>query len=202
MIQPMFDLVPLIEAVGYIGLFLIILAESGIFIGFFLPGDSLLFTAGFLASQGYLNIWILAPLLFVAAVIGDAVGYTFGKKVGPRLFNRPESFFFRPSHMEKTAAFYEKHGVKTIIFARFVPVVRTFAPIMAGVGGMKYATFARYNVIGALLWAVGLTSLGYLFGNIIPDADRYVLPVVGLIVIFSLIPPVWQYLRERKERVK
>lgn len=202
MIQPMFDLVPLIEAVGYIGLFLIILAESGIFIGFFLPGDSLLFTAGFLASQGYLNIWILIPLLFVAAVIGDAVGYTFGKKVGPRLFNKPESFFFRPSHIEKTTTFYEKHGVKTIIFARFVPVVRTFAPIMAGVGGMKYATFARYNVIGALLWAVGLTSLGYLFGNIIPNADRYVLPVVGLIVIFSLIPPVWQYLRERKERVK
>ncbi|MCR4279457.1 MAG: VTT domain-containing protein [Candidatus Zambryskibacteria bacterium] len=196
----MFDLVSLIEFGGYIGLFLIIFAESGILIGFFLPGDSLLFTAGFLASQGFLNIWILIPLLFVAAVAGDAVGYWFGKKAGPRVFSREKSFFFHPSHVENTAAFFEKHGVKTIILARFVPVVRTFAPIMAGVGGMKYRTFAKYNIIGGLLWAVGLTTLGYLFGNFIPDADRYILPVILLIVITSLAPPAWQYFKERRQK--
>lgn len=196
----MFDLVSLIEFGGYIGLFLIIFAESGILLGFFLPGDSLLFTAGFLASQGLLNVWILLPLLFVAAVLGDAVGYTFGKKAGPRVFSREKSFFFHPSHVEKTAAFFEKHGVKTIILARFVPVVRTFAPIMAGVGGMKYRTFAKYNIIGGLLWAVGLTSLGYLFGNFTPDADRYILPIVLLIVITSFIPPAWQYFKEKKSK--
>lgn len=195
----MFDLVPLIETVGYLGLFIIIFAESGVLIGFFLPGDSLLFTAGFLASQGYLNIWFLLPTLFVAAVLGDAVGYTFGKKIGPRIFNRKESLLFHPDHVVKTAAFFEKHGVKTIVFARFVPVVRTFAPIMAGVGGMSYPTFARYNILGAMLWAVGLTSAGYLFGNIIPDADRYVLPVIGLIILISFIPPAWQYFKEKRK---
>jgi membrane-associated protein len=196
----MFDLVPLIEAAGYIGLFLIIFAESGVFIGFFLPGDSLLFTAGFLASKGVLNVWILLPTLFIAAVLGDAVGYTFGRKIGPRIFNKPKSILFRPDHVKRTAEFFEKHGVKTIIFARFVPVVRTFAPIMAGVGGMKYRTFAHYNVLGAMLWAVGLTSAGYLFGNIVPDADHYVLPVIGLIIIVSFIPPAWQYWRERRKK--
>lgn len=196
----MFDLKSLIEFGGYIGLFTIIFAESGILIGFFLPGDSLLFTAGFLASQGLLNVWILLPLLFVAAVLGDAVGYTFGKKIGPRIFTREESFFFRPSHVERTAAFFENHGVKTIILARFVPVVRTFAPIMAGVGGMKYRVFAKYNVIGALLWAVGLTLAGYTFGNFIPNADHYILPIVGLIVITSFIPPVWHYFKGRREK--
>lgn len=193
----MFDLVSLIEASGYIGLFIIIFAESGILLGFFLPGDSLLFTAGFLASQGFLKIWILLPLLFVAAVLGDAVGYTFGKKVGPRVFNRPESFFFHPSHVDKTNAFFEKHGVKTIILARFVPIVRTFAPIMAGVGGMKYSTFARYNVIGALLWAVGMTGLGYIFGNFIPNADHYILPIIGVIILISFVPPALEYWKEK-----
>lgn len=196
----MFDLIPFIETVGYIGLFAIIFAESGILIGFFLPGDSLLFTAGFLASQGLLNIWILLPLLFIAAVLGDAVGYTFGKKVGPKIFTREKSFFFRPSHVVKTAAFFEKHGVKTIVLARFIPVVRTFAPIMAGVGGMRYRTFATYNILGALLWATGLTLLGYIFGNIIPDADRFILPIIGLIIAVSFIPPVWHYLKEKREK--
>ncbi len=194
----MFDLVSLIEFGGYIGLFLIIFAESGILIGFFLPGDSLLFTAGFLASQDILNIWILIPLLFIAAVLGDAVGYTFGKRMGPKIFTREKSLFFHPSHVEKTRAFFEKHGVKTIVLARFFPAVRTFAPIMAGVGGMKYSTFAKYNVIGALLWSVGLTLGGYLFGNIIPDADKYILPVILTILVVTTIPPAWQYLRGRK----
>lgn len=195
----MFDLVPLIEASGYLGLFAIVFAESGILLGFFLPGDSLLFTAGFLASQGFLRIEILLPLLFVAAFTGDSVGYFFGQKVGPKIFSRPKSFFFNPENVEKTRHFFEKYGAKTIVLARFIPVVRTFAPIMAGVGEMRYKTFVFYNFIGALLWAVGLTSLGYIFGNVIPDADRYIIPIVLLIIIASLTPPVWHFYQERKK---
>ena len=195
----MFDLIKLIEFGGYIGLFAIVFAESGLFFGFFLPGDSLLFTAGFLASQGYFSILPLILLLLVAAILGDAVGYTFGRKAGPKIFSRPESFFFKPSHVEKTSQFFEKYGAKTIFLARFVPIVRTFAPIMAGVGGMKYATFARYNVIGGICWAAGMTLLGYFFGRVIPDADRYILPIVGLIIVISLIPPALEYWKEKKE---
>lgn len=193
----MFDIISLIQFSGYLGLFLIIFAESGLFFGFFLPGDSLLFTAGFLSSQGYFSIIPLILLLFIAAVSGDAVGYLFGKKVGPKVFSRPESFFFHPSHVEKTARFFDKYGAKTILLARFVPVVRTFAPIMAGVGEMKYRTFAKYNALGALLWAIGLTVLGYLFGQKVPNADQYVIPIVALIIVLSLIPPVWEYFKER-----
>ena len=194
----MFDIVSLIQVSGYLGLFLIIFAESGLFFGFFLPGDSLLFTAGFLSSQGYFSIIPLILLLFIAAVSGDAVGYLFGKKVGPKIFSRSESFFFHPSHVEKTAKFFDKYGAKTILLARFVPIVRTFAPIMAGVGEMKYRTFAKYNALGALLWAIGLTVLGYLFGQKVPNADQYVIPVVALIIVLSIIPPIWEYLKERK----
>ena len=196
----MFDLVSIIELSGYFGLFLIVFAESGLFFGFFLPGDSLLFTAGFLASQGYFPIMPLALMLFVAAVAGDAVGYAFGRKVGPRIFSRPESSFFKPSHIEKTTAFFDKYGAKTIFLARFVPIIRTFAPIMAGVGGMKYRIFARYNVVGGFFWAVGLTFLGYVFGQSIPDADRYILPIVALIIVISFIPPLLEYWKERKNR--
>lgn len=187
----------LVEAGGYIGLFAIIFAESGLLIGFFLPGDSLLFTAGFLSSQGFLNIWILVPLLFVAAVTGDAVGYLFGKKFGPRVFNKEESFFFHPKHVDKTSQFFEKYGTKTIMLARFIPVVRTFAPIMAGVGGMKYTTFVRYNVIGALIWAVGMTLLGYIFGEMVPHAEKYVVPIVIVIILTSFIPPVIEYFKNK-----
>lgn len=196
----MFDLIPLIQAAGYIGLFLIIFAESGILIGLFLPGDSLLFTTGFLASQGYLNIWVLIPLLYAAAFLGDSTGYWIGEKVGPRIFNRPKSFWFNPENVEKTRIFFAKHGSKAVVLARFIPIVRTFIPVMAGVGEMKYKTFVFYNALGALLWAIGLTSLGYWFGNVIPDADRYILPVVALIVLVSLVPPAWQYLSERKKQ--
>lgn len=195
----MFDLVSIIQFGGYLGLFAIIFAESGLFFGFFLPGDSLLFTAGFLASQGYFSIIPLVILLFIAAVAGDAVGYAFGRRVGPKIFSRPESFFFRPSHVDKTAAFFEKYGPKTIFLARFVPIVRTFAPIMAGVGGMKYKVFARYNIVGGFFWAVGMTLLGYFFGQVIPDAERYILPIVAVIVVISLIPPFVEYWRGRRK---
>ena len=196
----MFDLVALVKTAGYLGLFVIIFAESGLFFGFFLPGDSLLFTAGFLASQGYLAIGPLIIMLFVAAVAGDAVGYLFGKKMGPRIFSRPKSFWFNPSHTEKTRTFFEHYGPKTILLSRFLPVVRTFAPIMAGVGGMRYRTFAIYNAIGALLWACGITLLGYLFGNSVPHADKYIVPIVLVIIITSVLPTVWQIIKERQKK--
>ena len=195
----MFDLTSLIQTAGYLGLFAIIFAESGLLVGFFLPGDSLLFTAGFLASQGFLRIEVLVPLLFAAAFIGDSAGYFFGKKVGPKVFSRPKSLWFNPANVDKTRAFFERYGAKTIVLARFIPVVRTFAPIMAGVGEMKYKTFVTYNFIGALLWAAGLTLAGYFFGQVIPDADKYVLPVVALIILASLAPPAWHYIRGFKK---
>lgn len=195
----MFDLVSLVKGAGYLGLFAIIFAESGILVGFFLPGDSLLFTAGFLASQGYLAIIPLIILLFFAAVLGDAVGYFFGKKVGTKIFSRPESFWFRPSHIEKTKSFFERYGAKTILLSRFLPAVRTFAPIMAGVGEMRYRVFAVYNAIGALLWACGLTLLGYVFGQTIPKADKYIVPVVLVIIVLSILPTTWQIIKERRK---
>lgn len=196
----MFDLPNLIQTVGYLGLFLIVYVESGILIGLFLPGDSLLFTAGFLASQGYLNIFILLPIFFLGAFLGDQTGYIIGKKFGPKIFSRPKSFWFKPENVEKTAAFFEKHGKKAIVLARFVPIVRTFIPVMAGVGQMKYEVFIFYNLMGAVLWGVGITLLGYIFGNVIPDADRYILPIVGFIVLASLVPGAIEFWKSRRKQ--
>lgn len=190
-----FDLESLVRTAGYIGLFFIIFAESGLLIGFFLPGDSLLFTAGFVASQGALDIRILAPLCFVAAVTGDAVGYAFGNSVGRRLYNRPESRFFKRAHLLQAEAFFAKHGGKAIILARFMPVVRTFTPIVAGMGTMPYPRFAAFNLIGGFLWAVGLTVAGYFLGSTIPDVDKYLLPIIAVIIVVSIAPSafhVWK----------
>lgn len=195
-----FELDSLIETVGYVGLFLIIFAESGLLIGFFLPGDSLLFTAGFLASQGYFDLTYLATTCFVAAILGDNVGYAFGQRVGKRLFKKEDSLLFHKDHILKAQLFYEKHGAKTIVLARFVPVVRTFAPIVAGIGDMNYKTFMIYNLFGGLIWAVGLTVLGYYAGNLIPDVDKYLLPIVGAIVILSVLPSVWHILQDEHSR--
>ena len=196
------DLIYFIITIGYIGLFGIIFAESGLFIGFFLPGDSLLFTAGFLASQKILNIAILLPLTFVAAVIGDSFGYTFGRRVGYKLFRREDSIFFHKDHLEKARAFYEKHGGKTIIIARFIPVVRTFAPILAGVGKMQYSTFLFFNVIGAIIWAIGVTMLGYFLGNAIPGIDKYLLPIIVFIILVSILPGIIHVLKNKEDRAK
>lgn len=182
------DLVSLVKTAGYAGLFLIIFAESGLFIGFFLPGDSLLFTAGFLASQGFLSIWALAPLMFVAAILGDNFGYAFGKKVGPAIFNREDSRFFHKDHLERARVFYEKHGAKTLVLARFLPVVRTFAPILAGVARMRYKTFFFYNILGAVLWALGMTWLGYFLGATVPGVDKYLIPIILAIIVVSILP--------------
>ncbi|MBI2635544.1 MAG: VTT domain-containing protein [Parcubacteria group bacterium] len=195
-----FDLVTFIKGAGYLGLLGIIFAESGLLIGFFLPGDSLLFTAGFLASQGYFNIIILIILCFIGAVLGDSFGYAFGKKTGPKLFKREDSLIFKKSHLERARIFYETHGGKTIILARFMPVIRTFAPIIAGVGVMRYSVFLFYNVIGAALWAVGLPLIGYFLGNAIPDVDKYIIPIVIMIIIASIAPPIVHILKSEEHR--
>lgn len=195
-------------SVGYAGIFAIIFAESGLLIGFFLPGDSLLFTAGFLASVNPLDpsqppIFSLPALLvgcFLAAVIGDSVGYTFGRRVGPRLFQREDSILFHKKNVLKAQAFYEKHGGKAIVLARFVPIVRTFAPIVAGVGTMEYRRFLMFNLLGGLLWAVGVTLAGYFLGSVVPDVDRYLLPIVGVIVLISVAPALYHVFKEEESR--
>ena len=194
----------LLETFGNLGLLLIVFAESGLFFGFFLPGDSLLFTAGLLSAQsgdGNLGVWpiyVLLPLLFIAAVAGDQVGYAFGNKVGPALFKRPDSRLFKQEHIERATRFFEKHGAKTIVLARFVPIVRTFAPILAGVGRMPYRTFLRYNLLGGFLWAVGVTSLGYFLGKQFPELEDYLLPVIVVIVALSLIPVAVEVIKARR----
>lgn len=197
-----FDLPDFIQKVSYAGIFFIIFAESGLFFGFFLPGDSLLFTAGFLASQGILNEWILLPLVFVAAVLGDNVGYWFGKRVGPKIFNKENSLIFNKKHIEEAQKFYDKHGVKTIVLARFVPVVRTFAPIVAGVGKMHYPTFLTFNMIGGLLWGIGVSLAGLFLGNLIPDVDKYLLPIIALIILLSISPGIVHFLKDEENRRK
>lgn len=196
----MFDLTSFITAAGYAGVVAIVFAESGLLIGFFLPGDSLLFTAGFLASQGYFDVTLLSLFAFIAAVVGDSVGYSIGYRMGPKVFKREDSILFHRDHVARTQAFYEKHGGKAILLSRFLPVVRTFAPVMAGVGRMKYATFLSYNVIGGLLWAVGLTLLGYFLGTTIPNVDRYLLPIIVLIILLSVSPTLYHLLKDRETR--
>jgi len=186
---------------GEIVLWLIIFAETGLLIGFFLPGDSLLFTAGILAGQGKLDIAMVVLGCFVFAVLGDQVGYTIGQRLGPRLFSQPDSKLFRQEYVERTKAFFEKHGPKTIVIARFVPIVRTFAPTLAGVGEMRRKTFLLYNVMGAFLWAIGVTMLGYALGDVIgEDVDTYLLPMIAVIILVSLIPPLLEWRKARKHK--
>lgn len=200
------DLVELVKWAGVFGVALIIFAESGLLIGAFLPGDSLLFTAGFLTYTGFLSIDInlLVVILFLAAVLGDSTGYTFGRRVGRRLFNRPDSRLFKQAYVEKAESFYEKHGGKTIIMARFIPFVRTFAPVIAGTAKMKYQTFLTYNIIGALLWAVGITYLGYFLGSWFEsmglDIDQVILPAAAVIIFISIAPPLYHLLKEKEQR--
>lgn len=194
------DFGALIQGVGLAGLFAIIFAESGLFVGFFFPGDSLLFAAGFLASQGVFNIFIVIAVSFCAAVLGDSFGYAFGRRIGPKIFIKEESLFFRREYVDRAKKFYEKHGKKAVVLARFVPFVRTFAPIFAGVGMMHYRTFLLYNVMGGILWAIGLPFLGYYLGNLVPDVDRYLLPLIIFIVVISSAPALLRVLREKELR--
>ena len=191
-----FDLVQIIQTVGYIGLFAIVFAESGLFFGFFLPGDSLLLTAGLLASQGKLEIAMLLIILPVAAILGDNVGYWFGKKTGSHIFSRDESLLFRRKNLLAARAFYDKHGGKTIILARFMPFIRTFAPIVAGAVEMPFRRFFAFNVIGGVLWGVGVTLAGYYLGQTIPGIDRYFLVIVGAVILVSALPAALHMAKE------
>lgn len=194
----------LLRSFGTIGLFLIIFAESGLLIGFFLPGDSLLFTAGLFAAKGDLNIVVILIGTFVAAVAGDQVGYLFGKRVGPAIFRRPNSKIFKQSYVERADEFFDRHGAKTILLARFVPVVRTFAPILAGVGKMQYRTFLAFNVMGGFLWAVGVTSLGFFLGEAIgtENIDKYLLPIIMVIIVISVSPAIFEIVRHRRKAAR
>lgn len=196
----MFDVVSLVQLGGYVGIFLILFAETGLFIGFFLPGDSLLFAAGFLASQGYLNIWLLVPLALGAAILGNAVGYWLGRKLGPLIFSRKNSLIFSQENVIRSQKFYEHHGGKALILARFVPIIRTFVPILAGVGGMDIRKFQQYNIMGGVIWTAGITLLGYFLGRTVPNIDQYILPVIIAIVLVSVLPGMIHILRNREER--
>ena len=203
---PGFDLLEFIKMASILGVALVVFAESGLLIGFFLPGDSLLFTTGFLIHAGFLNINIhLAVLIiFLAAILGDSVGYAFGRKLGPKLFRKQDARFFKQDYIQKAQAFYEKHGGKTIIIARFVPIVRTFAPIVAGAGKMEYKRFLAFNIVGGFLWAAGVTYLGYSLGSVFESAgieiDHVLLPIIAVIILISVLPPAIHILKDKKNR--
>lgn len=194
------DLTTFLQVVGYPGIFAIIFAESGLIVGFFLPGASLLFTAGLLAGVGVFNPWILIPLVTIAAILGDNVGYWFGKKVGIKLFTRQNSRFFHQEHLRKTQHFYEKYGAKAIIMARFVPFVRTFAPIVAGIASMHYRTFMICNLIGALLWATGVTTLAYFVGARFPIIGEHLEAFILTIIFITMIPIMIDAIRHYRAR--
>jgi membrane-associated protein len=202
---PGVDLRLLLETVGYLGLLAIVFAESGLLIGFFLPGDSLLFTAGLLSSPAFnfFDIWLLLPMVAVAAIAGDSVGYAFGRRVGPRLFHREDSFWFHRKHLERAHAFYEKHGGKTIVLARFLPIVRTFAPIVAGMGAMSYSKFLFYNVFGGVFWTILMVGGGYFFGTLLPpeSVERYLVAVILLIIAVSIAPTALHLYRENRSAI-
>ncbi len=196
--RTVYNVPELIRYVGLIGLILIVFAETGLLIGFFLPGDSLLITAGLFAARGDLDIAMLQLTLIPAAIIGDATGYYIGKHTGTALYNRPDSLLFRREHIRITQEFYAKHGGKTIVIARFIPILRTFAPVVAGVGNMGYRRFAIFNVVGAILWVSGMTLAGYLLGNMVPDIESRIHLVIAGVIGLSLLPPAIAWLRRAR----
>ena len=195
------DIISLVQTFGILGILVVVFVESGVFFGFFFPGDSLLFTAGLLASQGLLNIWILLVLVPFAAILGVNFGYWFGKKIGHRLFIKEDSFFFHKHHIERTREFYAKYGVKAIVISRFVPVVRTFTPILAGIGEMPYGVFMKYNILGGILWTTSMILLGYTLGSTISNVDSYLLPIVLVIVVISFLPVLREVLKNKKVKI-
>jgi membrane-associated protein len=195
--RTVYNVPELIRLGGMTALILIVFAETGLMVGFFLPGDSLLVTAGLFAAKGDLDIFWLNLALIAAAILGDATGYWIGRRAGQALYNRPNSFFFRREHLIRTHDFYEKHGGKTIVIARFVPIVRTFAPVVAGAAQMTYRDFAFYNVAGGIAWVVSMTLTGYYLGLLVPDIDRHLHLVVAVVIFLSLLPGIVAWLRER-----
>ncbi len=196
----MFDVNNLVQSGGILLVSLIIFAESGLLIGFFLPGDTLLLGAGIIASQGQISIYVLILSVVIAAVLGDNVGYSIGRRTGHKIFKKEDGILFQKEHLERAEAFYEKHGGKTIIIARFVPIVRTFAPLVAGVGKMPRKKFMSYNVVGAVLWGAGITLLGYWFGSKVPHLDKYINYVLVGVIIASLGFSFLHLLREERVR--
>jgi len=197
-----YSLDALIQWGGYALLVAIVFAETGLLIGCFLPGDSLLITAGLLAAAGHLNIWWLNGLLIAAAIIGDSVGYAIGVRLGPRIFTRQKSLLFNPKHVERTHRFYEKYGPKTIVIARFVPIVRTFAPVLAGVGTMRYRRFLFYNVAGGIGWVVSMSWAGFLLGRTVPNISRHIHVLVIVVIVLSCVPIAVEIYRERRKAAK
>lgn len=194
-----YSLDALIQWGGYVLLVAIVFAETGLLIGCFLPGDSLLITAGLLAAAGHLNIWWINVLLMAAAIVGDSVGYAIGARLGPRIFTREKSLLFNPKHVVRTQQFYEKYGPKTIVIARFVPIIRTFAPVLAGVGAMRYRRFLTYNVLGGIGWVASMSWAGYLLGHAVPNISKHMHLLVIVIIVLSCIPIAVEIYRERRK---
>ena len=188
----------LIRTVGPYGLMAVVFAETGLLVGFFLPGDSLLITAGVFAAGGLLDIRLLVPSLIVAAIVGNATGYAIGKRTGKALYSRPDSLLFRREHLQMTHDYYEKHGAITIVLAQFIPILRTFAPVVAGVAEMGYTRFATYNVVGAIAWVTSMTLGGYALGNIVPNIEQRIHYVVAVVIAISLLPPAIAWFRRRR----
>jgi membrane-associated protein len=188
----------LIVNFGTIGLLVMVFVESGLLVGFFLPGDSLLFTAGLLASQGRLNLAVVVIGSALAAIAGDQVGFGIGRRLGPALFRKPDARLFKRRHLERATKYFETHGNKTIVLARFIPVIRTFTPTVAGASGMRYRSFVMFNAVGGVAWAAGLTIAGYSLGTTVPSIDRYLLPIIAVIVVVSAVPAVLEVVRQRR----
>jgi membrane-associated protein len=196
-----YSLDALIRWGGYILLIAIVFSETGLLVGCFLPGDSLLITAGLVASTGTLNIWWLNGLLIAAAIIGDSTGYAIGARLGPRIFTREKSLLFNPKYVQRTQRFYEKYGPKTIVIARFVPIIRTFAPVLAGVGTMQYRRFLTYNVVGGIGWVASMSWAGYLLGHTVPNISKHIHVLVIVIIVLSCVPIAIEIYRERRKTV-
>jgi membrane-associated protein len=198
--QTVYNVPELIRLVGFYGIVAVVFAETGLLIGFFLPGDSLLITAGLFAARGDFTFASLILALIPAAIIGNATGYFIGHRTGMALYQRPDSFLFRREHLTMTHEYYVKHGGKTIVIAQFIPILRTFAPVVAGVAEMGYRQFATYNVVGAILWVGSMTTAGYLLGNLVPNIEKRIHYVVAVVIAISLLPPAIAWLKRRHSK--
>ena len=194
------NLTELVQWAGLFGLAAIIFSETGLLIGVFLPGDSLLVTAGLLAARGYLNVYALTPLLTAAAICGNSVGYSIGKATGPRIFNRENSLFFNKKHAIRAHEFYAKYGRKTIVLAQFMPIIRTFAPVVAGVGGMRFSQFITFNIVGAVIWIWSMVGIGFFLGSYIPGIDQHIEIVIAIVIFISILPGLISGYRARRAR--
>ena len=196
--QNVYNVPELIRLVGFYGIVAVVFAETGLLIGFFLPGDSLLITAGLFAARGDFNFVTLILALIPAAIVGNATGYFIGHRTGMALYQRPDSFLFRREHLTMTHEYYVKHGGKTIVIAQFIPILRTFAPVVAGVAAMGYRQFATYNVVGAILWVGGMTTAGYTLGKVVPNIEQRIHYVIAVVIAISLMPPAIAWLKRRR----